>query len=88
MCLGSTSTTETNPKDVNSEIPADSLFYDDMGMHIYRTRNGQGWEPGIRVWEVSKSYYFVIDGKVRFEQGSGDFIQYATRTLRVGDEVT
>lgn len=81
------STTETNPKDVNSEIPADSLFYDDMGMHIYRTRIGQGWEPGIRVWEVSKSDYFVIDGMVRFEQSSGDFIQYATRTLRVGDEV-
>ncbi len=81
------SMTATNPKDVNDEIPADSLFYDDMGMHIYRTYKGQGWEPGIRVWEVSPSDYFVIDGKVRFDQGSGDFIQYATRTLRVGEEV-
>ena len=28
------SMTATNDKDVNKEIPADSLFYDDMGMHI------------------------------------------------------
>ena len=81
------STTETNPKDVNSEIPADSLFYDDMGMHIYRTYMGQGWEPGIRVREISQEDYFIIDGKVRFNQGSGEFIQYATRTPRVGEEV-
>ena len=81
------SMTATNDKDANQEIPADSLFYDDMGMHIYRTRIGQGWEPGTRVWEVAQSDYFIIDGKVRFNQGSGDFIQYATRTLRVGEEV-
>ena len=81
------SMTATNPKDVNKEIPADSLFYDDMGMHIYRTRNGQGWEPGLRIWEVQQSDYFIIDGKVRFEQSAGDFIQYATRTLRIGEEV-
>jgi len=79
--------TATDPKDVNQEIPADSLFYDDMGMHIYRTRVGQGWEPGIRVWEVDRSDYFIVDGKIRFDQGSGDFIQYASRTLRVGEEV-
>lgn len=58
-----------------------------MGMHIYRTRIGQGWEPGLRVWEVSQSDYFIIDGKVRFDQWGGEFIQYATRTLRVGEEV-
>lgn len=81
------SMTATNDKDVNKEIPADSLFYDDMGMHIYRTRNGQGWEPGLRVWEVDQSDYFIIDGKVRFDQWGGEFIQYATRTLRVGEEV-
>lgn len=81
------SITATNDKDVNKEIPADSLFYDDMGMHIYRTRNGQGWEPGLRVWEVDQSDYFIIDGKVRFNQWGGEFVQYATRTLRVGEEV-
>ena len=81
------SQTATNDKDPYPEIPADSLFYDDMGMHIYRTRIGQGWEPGLRVWEVDAQNYFVIDGKVRFTQGAGEFIQYATRTLRVGEEV-
>lgn len=81
------SQTATNDKDPYPEIPADSLFYDDMGMHIYRTRIGQGWEPGIRVWEVSPTDYFIIDGKVRFSQGAGEFIQYATRTLRVGEEI-
>ncbi len=81
------SMTSTNPKDVNKEIPADSLSYDDMGMHIYSTRNGQGWEPGVRVWEVDQSSYFIIDGKVRFDQSDGEFIQYASRTLRVGEEV-
>ena len=81
------SMTATNDKDVNKEIPADSLFYDDMGMHIYRVYNGQGWEPGKRVFEVSQADYFIIDGKVRFMQWGGEFIQYATRTLRIGEEV-
>lgn len=78
---------ETEPRAEPAEIPADSLFYDDMGIHIYRTRQGQGWEPGLRVWEVSSSDYYVQDGKVRFDQGGGTFICYATRTLRVGEEV-
>lgn len=77
----------TSPKDVNKEIPADSLFYDDMGMHIYRTRIGQGWEPGLRVWEVEQSDYFIINGKVRLLQSEGEFIRYASRVLRVGEEV-
>lgn len=77
----------TSPKDVNKEIPADSLFYDDMGMHIYRTRIGQGWEPGLRVWEIEQSDYFIINGKVRLLQSEGEFIRYASRVLRVGEEV-
>ena len=56
---------ETEPRAEPAEIPADSLFYDDMGIHIYRTRQGQGWEPGLRVWEVSSSDYYVQDGKVQ-----------------------
>ncbi len=79
--------TETNIKSVNKEIPADSLFYDDTGMHVYHTRMGLGWEPGLRVTEVEPSDYFVIDGKVRFLQSDGEFVQYASRTLRVGEEV-
>jgi len=77
----------TSPKDVNKEIPADALFYDDTGMHIYSTRAGLGWEPGLRVTEVDKSDYFIINGKVRFSLSEGKFIRYASRALRVGEEV-
>ena len=81
------STTKTEPQDVHKEIPADALFYDDAGIHIYHVRNGQGWESGLRVYEVERADYFVIDGKVRFSQADGEFVRYASRTLRVGEEV-
>ena len=62
-------------------------MYFHAGVHIYGTRIGQGWEPGWRVYEVDRSDYFVVDGMVRFSQADGEFIRYASRTLRVGEEV-
>lgn len=81
------STTTTPTTGVLKEISADSLFYDEQGMHIYRAWLGQNWDAGLRVWEVDSSDYTVIDGKVRFNQSNGEFIQYASRTLRAGEEV-
>ena len=68
------------------EIPADALAYDDMGMHLYRTREGSGWEKGRRVAEVDMSSYLIKGDKLESEY-SGTFIRYATRTLRVGEVV-
>lgn len=67
-------------------IPADALIYDDMGMHLYRTREGSGWERGRRVYEVDMSQYWVEGDSLKMDY-SGTYIRYATRTLRVGEEV-
>ena len=69
-----------------SEIPADALTYDDMGMHLYRTREGSGWEKGIRVYEEDMSRFTIQGDKLQMEYG-GTYIRYATRTLRVGEVV-
>lgn len=68
------------------QIPADALTYDDMGMHLYVTREGSGWEKGLRVYEVDPSRYFVKGEKLEMEY-SGTFIRYATRALREGEVV-
>lgn len=67
-------------------IPADALGYDDMGMHLYRTREGSGWEKGRRVYEVDMSQYWVKGDELEMDY-SGTYIRYATRTLRVGEVV-
>ena len=67
-------------------IPADALGYDDMGMHLYRTREGSGWEKGRRVYEVDMSQYWVAGDSIEMEY-AGTYIRYATRALRAGEVV-
>ena len=68
-------------------IPADALSYDDMGAHLYRTREGSGWEKGRRVYEVDMGQYTVQGDQLEM-QYAGTFIRYATRDLREGEVVT
>ena len=80
------STIETDGKDLNPSIPADTLFYDETGMHPYRAYHGSGWEDGLRIYEENLASYHV-DGELLRLELQGKFVRYSTRNLRLGEEV-
>lgn len=38
--------TQADESEPSPHIALDSLFFDDTGMHLYRPREGTGWETG------------------------------------------
>lgn len=77
---------KTDDRDPTPNIPLDSLFWDDMGMHLYRAWEGSGWEKGTRVNEESQGDYTVGADRVDLKF-MGSYIRYASNPLRVGDQV-
>lgn len=67
-----------------TSISADALFYDELGMHLYKTAQGFGWDTGMRVYEYDG---FILDDGRLSQLDYGWFILYATRDLRLGEEV-
>ena len=43
--------TQADESEPSPHIALDSLFFDDTGMHLYRPREGTGWETGTRLYE-------------------------------------
>ena len=43
--------TQADESEPSPHIALDSLFFDDTGMHLYRPREGTGWETGTRIYE-------------------------------------
>lgn len=80
------STTETDDRASDPTIPADALFYDDTGMHLYRAFNGSGWEEGLRANEVPANQYYVDGDELQLD-ATGRYVWYATRDLRDGEVV-
>ena len=70
------------------KLPMDSLIIDDMGSHLYKVVEGEGWESGKRVEEVSPNEYRVQEGNIIMTTGQGeDYIQYASKPIVPGDLV-
>ena len=51
--------TQADESELSPHIALDSLFFDDTGMHLYRPREGTGWETGTRIYEEEINNYSV-----------------------------
>lgn len=70
------------------KLPADTLFYDEKGTHLYEIVRGSGWESGKRVQEISPELYWVEEDGILVTNGSEyGYIQYASKSITSGDLV-
>lgn len=70
-----------------STLPGDCLQEDEMGMHLYSIYEGTGWEEGTRVSEESGYTFDPESGDLLLDNSWGDFVQYASKPLRLGELV-
>ena len=55
--------TQADESELAPHIALDSLFFDDTGMHLYRPREGTGWETGTRIYgRPREKHNFTRDG--------------------------
>lgn len=87
LMIPQVTTVKPEDNDPSPDIPLDALFWDDMGMHLYRPREGSGWEKGTRIYEESPGNYTPDVDKIDL-QLYGSYIRYASKPLREGDEIS
>ena len=56
--------TQADESEPSPHIALDSLFFDDTGMHLYRPREGTGWETGTRIYEEEINNYSVGENQL------------------------
>ena len=56
--------TQADESEPSPHIALDSLFFDDTGMHLYRPREGTGWETGTRIYEEEINNYSIVAGVI------------------------
>lgn len=79
--------TQADESEPSPHIALDSLFFDDMGMHLYRPREGTGWETGTRIYEEEINNYSVGENQLDLKF-FGSYVRYASKPLRSGDEIS
>lgn len=67
----------------DSTLPADCLFSDEAGIHLYTAYEGNGWESGTRILEVPQENFAVEEDAISVT-AYGDFVQYASKPPKVG----
>lgn len=69
-----------------SELPIDSLFIDNAGIHLYEVAMGNGWENGYRVQEVNPNEYQIENNHINLiNTAEYGYIQYASKPITSGD---
>ena len=68
--------TQADESEPSPHIALDSLFFDDTGMHLYRPREGSGWETGTRIYEeeINNAY---ADRLKRLQREGTEFLMGA-----------
>lgn len=67
-------------------LPADVLFSDENGLHLYEVVEGDNWEKGKRVQEVDLYQYRIEEEEVVVSVGTEfGYIRYASKTIMDGD---
>ena len=56
-------------------------------MHLYRPREGTGWETGTRIYEEEINNYSVGENQLDLKF-FGSYVRYASKPLRSGDEIS
>lgn len=79
--------TQADENEPSPHIALDSLFFDDTGMHLYRPREGTGWETGTRIYEEDINSYTVGAEQIDLKF-FGSYVRYASKPLRSGDEIS
>lgn len=79
--------TQADENEPSPHIALDSLFFDDTGMHLYRPREGTGWETGTRIYEEEINNYSVGENQLDLKF-FGSYVRYASKPLRSGDEIS
>lgn len=79
--------TQADESEPSPHIALDSLFFDDTGMHLYRPREGTGWETGTRIYEEEINNYSVGAEQLDLKF-FGSYVRYASKPLRSGDEIS
>ena len=79
--------TQADESEPSPHIALDSLFFDDTGMHLYRPREGTGWETGTRIYEEEINNYSVGENQLNLKF-FGSYVRYASKPLRSGDEIS
>lgn len=79
--------TQADESEPSPHIALDSLFFDDTGMHLYRPREGTGWETGTRIYEEEINNYSVGENQLDLKF-FGSYVRYASKPLRSGDEIS
>ena len=79
--------TQADENEPSPHIALDSLFFDDTGMHLYRPREGTGWETGTRIYEEEINNYTVGENQLDLKF-FGSYVRYASKPLRSGDEIS
>lgn len=79
--------TQADESELSPHIALDSLFFDDTGMHLYRPREGTGWETGTRIYEEEINNYSVGENQLDLKF-FGSYVRYASKPLRSGDEIS
>ena len=79
--------TQADESEPSPHIALDSLFFDDTGMHLYRPREGSGWETGTRIYEEEINNYSVGENQLDLKF-FGSYVRYASKPLRSGDEIS
>lgn len=79
--------TQADESEPSPHIALDSLFFDDTGMHLYRPREGTGWETGTRIYEEDINNYSVGAEQLDLKF-FGSYVRYASKPLRSGDEIS
>ena len=79
--------TQADESEPSPHIAVDSLFFDDTGMHLYRPREGTGWETGTRIYEEEINNYSVGENQLDLKF-FGSYVRYASKPLRSGDEIS
>ena len=75
--------TQADENEPSPHIALDSLFFDDTGMHLYRPREGTGWETGTRIYEEEINNYSVGENQLDLKFfGTTHGLPYSRRVSR------
>ncbi len=72
---------------MDGSLPSDCVFSDEMGMHLFYTVEGTGWESGIRVRENPNGVSLDEDGTTVQGGFGSSFIRYASKFPKLGEKV-
>jgi hypothetical protein len=68
------------------ELPADSLIWEENGVHLYKIEEGTGWSYGTRAASVAENEYMLANGTLRVQNWANyNFIHYSSKTIADGD---